>query len=33
LAARLAKYCDKARAYLAQSHPEKGDVDFGALPA
>ena len=31
-AAQLANYCNKARAHLAQSHPEKGDADFGALP-
>ena len=32
-ASRLATYCAGARAHLAQSHPERGEVDFGALPA
>jgi cytochrome b pre-mRNA-processing protein 3 len=32
-ASRLATYCLSARAHLAQSHPERGEADFGALPA
>ncbi len=33
LASRLATYCVSVRAHLAQSHPERGEVDFGALPS
>lgn len=32
-ASRLANYCTSVRAQLARSHPERGEVDFGALPA
>jgi cytochrome b pre-mRNA-processing protein 3 len=31
-ASRLATYCASARAHLAQSHPERGEADFGAPP-